>query len=79
MTGEPLSWWIGLDAPGRYRASGHSGIYAVTYHREWSGGGCWNAEHQRGRRVQQLGVTKTAEQAMALAQRDHDRGGDARR
>jgi hypothetical protein len=73
MTGESLSWWIGFDAPGRYRASGHSGIYHVIWHRDkWGGDGCWNTEYQRGRRVQQLGVTKTAEQAMALAQRDHD-------
>ena len=62
-------------------ASGHGGNYVVTYRSEWSGGHYWNAEHQRGRRVRQLGTTATAEQAKALAQRDDDlaRGVEVRR
>jgi hypothetical protein len=32
----------------------------------------WNVTHRRGRKVRQLGVAKTAEQAMALAQADFE-------
>ena len=71
---EDLSWRLCLAGFG-YRASGHSGLYVVIYHRDNRGGdGCWNAEHQRGRGVRQLGVVATLEQAKALAQCDHDRG-----
>jgi hypothetical protein len=70
---DPLSWWSHADDASVHWAGGHSGNYVVTYRSEWSGGHYWNAEHQRGRRVRQLGVAATLEQAKALAQRDHDR------
>jgi hypothetical protein len=69
---DPLSWWSWLDDASAYWASGHSGRYFVVCRREWAGGHYWTAEHQRGRRVRQLGVAATLEQAKALAQRDHD-------
>ena len=69
---EPLSWWLCLDGC-RYQASVHGGIYVVIYHRnKWGGADHWNAKHQRGRKVRQLGVTKTLEQAKALAQADYE-------
>jgi hypothetical protein len=71
-TGEQLSSWIHGDDASLHWASGRGGDYVVTCHREYWGGNNWNAEHQRGRRRQQLGTAATVEQAKALTQRDYD-------
>lgn len=73
MTGE-LSWQLRLDGC-TYRARGHNGdIYTVAFHHDRNGGADrWHVKHQRGRRVRQLGVIKTLEQAKARAQHDFAR------
>ena len=67
-----LTWWFCLDGSNRYRASVDNDHYVIVYHREWGSGDHWKVTHRRGRKVRQLGVTKTAEQAMALAQADFE-------
>ena len=64
-----LAWWPGGTAiTDRWWADGLRGRYVVALD-----GDCWHVDHRRQSKTRrQLGTAVTANEAMALAQADHD-------